>query len=148
MSIIFFGIFWCIGKFIRWADNDPVTAPSWSKLYTIPRQMYVKKAPSQSIPILTAVKSSNLSEEYWVALNNQEIFTLKVYDFPNDVDIYFFNTTSFEEHRIYEKVSWKRAPDSAWVITWRAPYKGIFGIATHTYGHVEKPFTMKWQTGY
>lgn len=147
-SLIFIGIFWCIGAFIRWVDNDPVSVPSWSKLNAVPKQMYVKKDPAQSIPILAATKASQLATEYWIALENQEICTLSVYDFPNDVDVYFFNTTTFDEHRFFEKVEWTRAADGAWVVSWKAPYKGIFGIATHTYGKVEKPFTIKWQTSY
>lgn len=149
-TIIAGGIFWLLGSFISWVDNDPVSVPSWSSIAKEPREMVVTEDYTNegfpSVPYNTVVESKGLASNYWITLDYNETFIFKCWDFPNNVDVYAYNTTSFDEHKIFHKLEWTLMPDSAWQISWKAPYKGLFGITTQIYGKVEHPFTMKWWT--
>lgn len=147
-TIIAGGFFWLFGYFVSWVDNNPVSIPSWNSVSKNPREMVVTKDYESegfpSIPYNTIVKSNGLSTNYWLAMDYNETFFFKSWDFPNDVAVFVFATTTFDEHKLSKELHWKSMPDSSWQISWKAPYKGLFNIYTKTYGKVEHPFTMKW----
>ncbi|HBX50712.1 MAG: hypothetical protein A2275_11225 [Bacteroidetes bacterium RIFOXYA12_FULL_35_11] len=141
-------IFWCVGSFISWVDNDSMSIPSWSDLNKNSR-IVCSASPGgiidKEIPVGQFVQEKVFAPIYWIALNQNETISLKTKNLDNVADLYVFNTTNIESTRIFKKMECTTSTDSIQNFVFTAPYKGIFGINTLTYGQVAKPFEIEFK---